>query len=348
MTYGLTVVFIALLIVVFFLIVMVLLYGYRNYELVQNSAVWNKLIEEKITIAILEGPDSIKGDPELTVLIGNNNFKKLFLSVLIASEQKFSGDVRLVLIEVFYEFGLDTLAWEKFRSNDSLKKARGLQALTAMRVEKALPEIIPLLNHHNRSVVSEAQYASVHFQGFKGLDFLAVLSSPLSEWQQLRLLYAIKDFSPAYQDFLETLLKHSNISIIEFALSLIRKFRVHTCHDSITELLGHENIKVRAYAVKTLQAIENENTISLLTDIYGDQDDKVKKAILLALTKSLNKKSIDFLKTVLNEGNVTLQILAAETLSALKETEYLHTLLQKETVSQQIHSVVKQALAIKL
>lgn len=348
MTYGLTVVFIALLIVVFFLILMVLLYGYKNYELVQNSSIWNKLIEEKITIAILEGSSKIKDDPELTALMENDNFKKLFLSVLITSKQRFSGDVLLILIEIFHEFGLDTLAWEKFRSNDELKKMRGLQALTAMEVEEALPEIIPLLNYHNPLIVSEAQYASAHFQGFKGLEFLTSLSSPLSKWQQLRLLYAIKDFSPTHNSFLETLLKHPNISIIEFALSLIRKFRVHTCHDYIIALLNHESIKVRIYAVKTLQAIENEDTIWLLTATYTNQEDEVKKAILLALTKSANKKSIDFLKTVLYEGNVTLQTLAAETLSALKETEYLRALLQKETVSQQIHSIVKQALAIKL
>ena len=348
MTHGLTVVFIALLIVVFFLILLVLLYGYKNYELIQNQSVWNKLIETKVSTAILEGSMTIKKDPELTALIKNNNFKKIFLSVLIASEQKFSGDAHRVLIEVFYAFKLDTLAWAKFRSKDGLKKVRGLQALTAMQVEKALPEIIPLLNYNDPLVVSEAQYASVRLEGFKGLEFLTSLKSPLSKWQQLRLLRAINDFSPVHYNFVVTLLKHSNISVIEFALSLVRKFRILSCYNVITELLTHENTPLRIHVVKTLQAIESEDTLALMTSEYGGQEDEVKKVILLALKKSANKKSIDFLKTILAEENEPLKIIAAETLFTLGETEYLHTLLVKEIIPEQIRSVVKHALAIRL
>lgn len=348
MTYGMTVLFITLLLIVLLLIILVLLFGYRNYGLVQSSAVWNKLIEEKVTLAILDDSTRISQDPELTALTGNDHFKKIFLSVLIASEQKFSGDALHVLIDIFYAFGLDSLAWEKFRSSDNMKKVRGLQALTAMRVEKALPEIIPLLSHHDRSVVAEAQYAVVRFQGFEGFEFLKPLSSPLSEWQQLRLLQAVKDFRPAHMDLLEELLRHSNVSIVALALTLVRKFRVHSTHDSITTLLSHEHVEVRASAVRTLQSIENESTIPLLTAVYADQDDRVKKAIMKALLKSLNRKSTEFLKTVLAEGNVALQLLAAETLSALKETDYLRALLLKETVPPQVQSVVKHALAIKL
>src|SRR5690606_35659557 len=239
-------------------------------------------------------------------------------------------------------------AWKKFRSNDDLNKVRGLQALTAMHVEKIIPEIAPLLDHHNPTVKSEAQYSAVRFLGFKGLTFLESLSSPLSDWQQLRLLSALKDLAAVDSSLIEAMIHHPNISIIEFALSLVRKFRVYACYDSVIALLTHENISVRTSAVKTLQTIENEDTISLLTMSYERQEDKVKKAILLAVMKSANKESIDFLKAVLDQGTVKLQALAAEALSALKETEYLRTLLQNESLPPHLRSVVRQALSVKL
>ncbi|MCA5005794.1 HEAT repeat domain-containing protein [Sphingobacterium bovistauri] len=344
----LTLVFLTLLIIVFILILLVMGYGYRNYQLLSSRRKWTTLIETKILLAILNGSHHIQDDVELKDLLPNKNFRDTFLSVLIESEKKFSGDAYRVLIEIFHTLNLKDFAWAYLNHKDSFKKVQGIEALTTMRVEDALGDIQLLLNNPNPFVVAEAQYAMVRFKDFKGLEFLNLLHTPISEWQQLRLLNSISEVPATSYSFISSLLSHSNISVISFVLSLIRKFRIVAFHDEVATLLEHPNSIVRILAVRTLHDIETERTFPLFTQIYGQQILNVKKAILHAIRKSKNKNSIDFLKIELIEGKPSLQIIAAETLIEFKEKKYLQDLMNEEVSNEHIHSIIKHALAVRI
>lgn len=345
---GLTVIFLALFAIVLLLIIMVLLYGIKNYNLLKNETEWRKLILEKIAIAILEDTERTKDDQELRRLLKNTDFSKMFLSILIESNKKFSGHAYTSLVKLFYSLDLDEVAWYKLRSKKPFKIVRGIEALTSMKERDALPEINSLINHPNPIVASEAQYAVVRFEDFRGLEFLTRLKAELSEWQQIQLLNAISEIPSTSYSFLSEQLTSTNPSIVRFILSLIRKFRIFDLHDEVAKLLTDSNTRTRALAIKTLQDIENDSTMVLLMNLYDTQEPVAKRAILQAIKKSKNKTSIEFLKNRLLEDTTPNQILAAEILVKLNETEYLKSILNDSTKSENIHSIVKHTLMVKL
>lgn len=344
---SLTIVFLTLLIIVMVLIGLVLLYGFRNFKLISNEAAWKKLIEEKIAFSIMEGVDSIRNDAHLVKLFGNKDFDKTFLYKLVESNKRFSGDAHGVLVELFYTFKMDELAFEEFRSKNKFKKMRGIEALTAMNVKMAVPEISLLLDYPDPLVVAEAQYAIVRFEDFKGIEFLSTFKSTLSEWQQMRLLRAISELPSTSLPLITDLLKNSNPSVITFVLSIIRKFRIFTLRQKVANLLTHKEPSIRVLAIDTLQDLEAENEILRLIDIYEEQEPEVKKAILLALKKSNNKAFSQFFKSKLMDSDTDLQLIAAEALVSNGELNYLQAQLEERDNSEKIHLIIKHALSIK-
>lgn len=344
----LTYVFLALFIIVLILILLVMGYGYRNYQLLSSREKWTSLIETKIALAIFEGSQLIREDSEIKNLWSNRSFRETFLSILIGSEKKFTGDAHKVLIEIFYALNLKDLAWKYLKDKRSFKKVKGIEALTTMKVNEAIGDIELLLNHSNSLVVAEAQYAIVRFKDFEGLEFLKNLDTPISEWQQIRFINSISEIPPTSYDLIRTLLSHENISVVLFVLSLIRHFRIVVLYDEVAPLLNHPNNILRVAVVRTLHDIENEQTFPLFAKIYDQQDNSVKNAILHAIKKSKNKNSIDFLKNELTSGEASLQIIAAESLLELGQRDYLKSLMNSEGRDEQIVSIIKHALAVRV
>lgn len=344
--HSLTVALSALLLLVIVLIVAVIIYGYRNFQLINNARNWKRLIEDKLSYAIFNGIDAIWADQEFIARGKSKNFKKIFTSVLIESDQRFIGEAHKILKDIFYKFNLDEMAFKNLQSNNIYHNVRGIQVMTALDVKEALPYITALLQHKNPYVYSEAQYSVVRFNGFKGLTFLDTLKQPLSLWQQMRLVQAIQLVSVADYDAIAVWLKSENLSVIAFALSLIRKFRIHSLHEQVVSLMQHDAIEIRINSVKTLQTIEQTDTAAILINSYERQEMLVKVQILKFIERSANKNYNNFLKHILeNETDIHLQIQTVRLLKLFNEEAYLQQKIQQISVDQSLQKVLQNALA---
>lgn len=343
-------IFLGMLAVVLLLMMLVVVYGYRSYQLYRSEKAWRQLIENKVELAIREGFQQVADDPELIALVRLAVFRRLFLRVLIESSKKFSGKANVELIGLFHAFSLDELAWQSLRSKYGYKKVWGIEALTAMNEQTAIAEIRSLLSDKNPMVVAQAQYALVRFKEIQGLDFLKTLQSPISSWQQIRLLRAIVVVPSSAYGFIGELLSLANDSVVIFTLSIIRKFRILFFHDQLIPLLGHPSAAVAIAAVDTLRDIESFQTIDILEQSYSQQNDlQVRRAIVLAIKRLRSKSSISFLRQQLGAEPVALQLVIAQTLVALGDTLYLQELLNLDTQqTRPLSLVINHALASKL
>lgn len=344
--YNLTLALVVLLLLVILLIIGVIIYGYRNYQFINNAQLWKKRIEEKISYSIFNGTYNLLNDTEFLSLLENKNFKKIFISVLIESDQRFVGDAHKTLKEIFHGLKLDDLAWEKLKSSNSYQNVRGIQVMTAMNNRDAIGTITNLLDHYNPYVYSEAQYSIVRFNGFQGLSFLQSLEKPLSEWQQMRLLQALHNVAESDFHVVSKWLISTNLSVIDFALAFIRKFRIHTAHDSIVGLLNHNSTDIRISAIKTLQTIENQETLSILINSYPLQNEKVKVQIIKFIDRSGNNTQIPFLHSVLeNESDIHIYINTVKLLKKLNEQDYLTKKITDVNLAREYRQVLQNALS---
>jgi len=336
------------LILVLLLIITVLGYSFYSYRILHNRQSWRQIIEYKILETIVGSDESNDRDREFAKHLQEPSFRALFLDVLVDSDRKFSGAAKQSINRLFHDFKLEAEAWRKLQHRKAYLVAGGVQELAAMNVEQAIPEITDKLNDPRTAVYQEAQYAIVSFKGYEGLGFLEHFSRPLSDWQQLRLLYSIHDIPERSDLHVDTWLKSTNDSVVIFTLRLIRKFRLMTCYTEVFHLLDHQSTKVRVQAIRTLQAIENSTTIQQFISIFDQQPIEAQNEILKAMKVARSRECERFLKDQLwNHSEVSIKISAAEVLVVLGEMQYLHDISQNEDTYDELKQIIKHALQEK-
>ncbi|MBE8719168.1 HEAT repeat domain-containing protein [Sphingobacterium pedocola] len=333
---------------VFLLIMLVLLYSFYKYKVLYQRQIWLQESEQKVIQAIVSGEEISRVDEEFITRLRNPSFRNVFLSVLVASDQKFSGGARNEVNNLFKIYKMEDAAWQKLRQRKSYLVAGGILELAVMRVERAFPDIASLLEHPKRQVYQEAQYAVVSFKGFDGLDFLNTLVVPLSDWQQLRLLRSIGKLPAAHEEWVKNWLSSSNESVIIFTLRLIRKFQLLPFYADVINLFDHTAVNVKVQAIRTIAALENDETVNQLIAAFFTQPIEAQIEILRALKKSRSPQSESFLQQQLwHHPAISIKIAAAEVLIALKQHGYLQRIATDETVPEEIKQVIKHALQEK-
>ncbi|WP_293906257.1 MULTISPECIES: hypothetical protein [unclassified Sphingobacterium] len=336
------------LILVLLLIITVLAYSFYSYRILHNRQSWRQIIEYKIMETIVGSDESDERDREFAKHLKEPSFRALFLDVLVDSDRKFSGGAKQSINRLFHDFKLEDEAWRKLRHRRAYMVAGGVQELAAMNVEQAIPEITNKLNDPRTAVYQEAQYAIVSYKGYEGLGFLEHFDRPLSDWQQLRLLYSIHDIPESSDLQVDTWIKSTNDTVVVFTLRLIRKFRLMTCYTEVFHLLNHSSTKVRVQAIRTLQAIENSTTIQQFMSIFDQQPIEVQNEILKAMKVAKSRECERFLKDQLwNHTAVSIKISAAEVLVVLGEEQYLRDISQSEDTYDELIQIIKHALQEK-
>lgn len=342
-------VFLGMLSLVLVLIIIVLFYSFLQYREGMRVSGWLKMIDAKISEAIVYDEQEIPSDPGFKKLSDNLSFRNIFLNKLVDSEKKFSGSAKERIKDLFRQYNLHREAMEKLEQKSPYLIAGGIQELTVMDSKEALPKISSFLSHPSEQVYQEAQYAMVSFKGFEGLEFLNTAAGKISEWQQLRLLLSITKIPEDSGPSIEEWLKSSNASVIIFTLKLLRKFQLLTFYPMVISLLNHSSVKVRIQAVQTLLSLENPSTVTQLMEVYPDQPMEVQVEILRVMKISKDKVCIDLLKKELTGSEVSgIKVQAAEALFALGDQEYLEQLTQDESSSEELIQIIKYALQEKV
>lgn len=132
-------VFLGMLSLVLLLIIAVLIYSFYQYRESVHIFKWSEMINKRISEVIVYGEETY-ADSNFSSASANPLFRNLFLQKLAESEKKFSGAAQHKLKELFQEYGLQKEAL-KIESEKIHLIAGGIQELTAMNVEEALPKI---------------------------------------------------------------------------------------------------------------------------------------------------------------------------------------------------------------
>ena len=341
-------IFLVILIVVFLLIVVVLYYSFNQFRKLLAVRRWSTLIEDKVVSAVVNKGE-VANDPDFKMFSQQTAFRNLFLEKLIESEKKFSGSAQKEIIGLYEDYHLEKESFCKLDQKQPHLFVGGIQELTAMKVEKAVPKIASFLNHPSVQVYQEAQYAMVNYKGFEGLRFLDETLHIISDWQQLRLLLSLTDIPQNAEASIEKWLQSPNDSVSIFTLRLLRKFQMLTHYPDVLPLMSHASQVVRIQAVQTLQSLENSFTTTDLTEGFSAQPLPVQLEIIRALMNSKDPQSAGFLKTQLLEHSAPgLRILAADCLIVLGFEKYLRQLLKDQDSSEELIQIIKHALQEKI
>jgi len=328
---------------------MVLFYSFFQYQKSLRELVWLKMINQKISEAIVYEEQEVLSDTNFHKFSKNPSFRNLFLQKLVDSEKKFSGMAKDKIKNLFWQYDLHHEAKKKLDQKKAYLIAGGIEELTVMDSKEEAPKISAFLSHPSAQVYQEAQYAMVSLKGFEGLDFLSTAKRKISEWQQLRLLLSITSIPENSEEKIKDWFQSKNDSVIIFTLKLLRKFQLLYFYSEVMNLMEHISAEVRIQAVQTLVSLENPATIVSFMNMYPNQPVEVQSEIFRAVKVSKDQISTDLLKKELADNNSPgIKVVAAEALIALGHQEYLIQLTRDESTSDEMIQIIKHALFEKV
>ena len=241
--------------------------------------------------------------------------REFTVNQLIDVKKNLTGKLVDNVIHLYEHSGFKQDSVAKFNSKAWHKKVKGINELYMMDQKDMLLSIYKQTNSHNEFIRMEAQTAMIHFCGFEGLKFLDIITHPVSEWEQLKLLEQLKTLDIAEINNLSLWLKSLNFTVVIFALKLVDVYQQYEMHDEVVECLKHKNEKVRVQAVTTLGRIAAEDTASILAKHSYKEHFTNRQNILNSLLNIASDKEKDFLLLQLDDDNDFLKLSAARVIA---------------------------------
>lgn len=178
--------------------------------------------------------------------------RKILIAVLLKLKNEVSGDIAESIQKLYFHTGLVNFALARLKHKKWYVIAKGIQELEQFHVKEANDEVIVHINHPRREVRKEMQLYMVNLFYFEGLDFLDVLETQLSEWDQIQLLEVLQRLENQNISYIKSWLNSSNDSVIIFALKLAKIYNQFEAKDELINLLYHLNKKIRLESIHVL------------------------------------------------------------------------------------------------
>ena len=297
-----------------------LFYKKRNFFYTERI---RKLLEPMISHIIMEESiESLEMPNKINRILSNRVARQFAIEELIRCKKNFSGLVAERIVVLYGQLGLKKYSIEKIADERKWHvKAQGIQELYMMDQHDAMKSIYRNTNSTNEFVRMEAQTGVIHLTGFPGLRFLDVISYPLTEWQQLKLLEQLRLY-PKKEDIADKLpkwLQSKNETVVVFTLKLIDEYQIFSVRHHVVDCLVHPSKAVRSQALKTIIRLEDQSAPLILLGYFNKETFVNQVFILDALRNIATEKEAVFLIKLLDHENDTIKLKAAIVLVACSE-----------------------------
>lgn len=277
-----------------------------------------------VRLGVEQWISEVISDPTSTDLSVPENFlvifkrpeaRQMIIEELVKNKSSFLGIVSDNIIQLYFQLGLNVDSSTKLEDKRSHIQCQGIHELCVMEQKDHYGKIYHLTNSKNSDVRIEAQTAIIQLYGFNGLRFLDVVSYPITDFQQLKLLEMLRQLTFTELPKLGRWLTSENDTVVCFALKLAQHYKQVQVHEEAVRCLENKNETVRIQAVKTLAQIANNTTANLLTGAYSNERFTNRLNILRELPKIADNDQRDFLIVQLHEGHEFLKLASAKVLA---------------------------------
>lgn len=255
-------------------------------------------------------------------IVKNPVGRQFVIDELVACKKNFTGGTAKNIVALYEQLGLKEYSFFKLGSAKWYIKAKGMQELYLMDQTDTLKRIYKNINNKHELVRMEAQIGVLHMTGFDGLRFLDVVSYPITEWQQIKLLEQLKHskMTEKLGAAIPGWLQSSNNTVVQFALKLADEYQQLGLHDAVASCLMHPDEAVRRQAVSTLVRVANEKTAERLMADFPGETPVNKLLILDSLGKIATGEAAVFLTALLDDPDDMIKLKAARALAVSSDT----------------------------
>jgi hypothetical protein len=337
---GLISLMIGLLIYMFF-------YMYFKSKYEKKHDKWRTISDLLIRKAVFYDDEEMEAETLIPVtaraekLMRNKHFRKLLTGEITSAKKNIAGIAADNLKHLYQQLQLDKYALKNLKSRHWHIKATAIQELTVMEMKEFLTNLYPYTNNHNELVRMEAQTAIVQFYGFEGLKFLDIITYPISEWQQIKLLQQLSNVPPV-DISIDNWLKSTNNSVVVFTLKLARNYHRFELHDLIISCLDHTDPEVRLQAMHYLCEIYTDETSDHLISRFLKESFKQRLAMVKGMQSLGTEKDTLFLLSLLDDDSNEMKLYAARALAHMGKNGLVSLEAYAKTASYPLNEILMQ------
>lgn len=267
--------------------------------------------------------------PEQQIIINelkkdlSDPFKRsIVVSTLLKLKNEISGELDESIQKLYFQTGLINFSISKLRSRKWYVIAKGVRELTQFHIKEVHDEVITLIDHPKNEVRKEMQLYLVNLFSFKGLDFLNVLQTPLSEWDQIQLLEVLQRFNDQQIFDIKSWLKSSNDSVVIFALKLADIYIQFQSKEDLIELLDHKNKKIRIQLINVLGNLNVLEAKSILKNNFCERSQEEQVAFFKMMEKMPESDDEPFLLEYIHHENFEIKLSALKNLKVINANTF--------------------------
>lgn len=260
---------------------------------------------------------------ELKKCIADPFKRKIIISTLLKLRNEISGEIAESIDKLFIKLGLLRYSLAKLRNEKWDIIAIGIRELTQFKIKGVHKIIMNNINHPKREIRKEMQLYLVHLYAFKGLDFLNVLETSLSEWDQIQLLEVLQLNNDTEIADIRPWLKSSNDSVINFTLKLAKVYNQFEAKEELIELLNHKNEDVRVNVISALSYLNIVEAKNILKNNFNERSHEEQIAFLKMMENVYDNSDKPFLLEHIHHKNFEIKLLVMGILKNINFEEYV-------------------------
>ncbi|UQD56434.1 HEAT repeat domain-containing protein [Flavobacterium sp. K5-23] len=243
--------------------------------------------------------------------------RKIIIATLLKLKNDISGEMADSIQNLYYQTELVNYPTGKLKSKSWDIIAKSIRELTQFQIKESYDAVTHHVNHPKREVRKEVQMYLVNLFYFKGLDFLNVLKSHLTEWDQIQLLEILQKFDNQHIPNINDWLKSSNDSVVVFTLKLAKIYNQFEAKDELLLLLDHQNKSIRVDAINVLAHLNAVEAIPIIKKEFSNRSLEEQIAFFNMLQNMNDISDIPFILDYLNKDNFEIRISAIKILKEL-------------------------------
>lgn len=331
---------------IFFLIIVMIIFYVKNLrnrlrDNAKMEAQYQEEFESCLVTYLYAGNDEKAFSPEqlLTISelkesIANPFRRKIIISTLLKLRNEISGEMGESIDKLFVKLGLLRYSLAKLRDKKWDVIAIGIRELTQFKIMGVNKLIMNNINHPTKEVRKEMQLYLVHLYAFKGLKFLDVLETPLSEWDQIQLLEILQLNNDTEIVDITPWLKSSNDSVVNFTLKLAKVYNQFEAKDELIKLLNHKSEEVRINTISALSHLNIFEAKNILKDSFNERSLEEQITFLKMMENVHENSDKAFLLEHMQHDNFEIKSLVMEILKNINFEEYdTHEIETKKTIT---------------
>lgn len=262
---------------------------------------------------------------------------------LIELHQQLEGESAERIEKIYKDLDLPRMTLELLKNGPWHQKVKALSALSEFRIRQYLFEVVQYIDHDKRLVRDEAQFAAIVLGGRRALSSIGELTSPISKWQQLRLMEQCAKLGDPVKPNILDWMGSKNESLTELTLRIAIKMSWFEIILNVPDLIGHKSTEIRRLCVQAVSELGETPMIPNLMHRFEVESKSVQIEIIEAIADlDVEGSQRSFLISQLIFGDFDISLAAAKALEATAGEGYMIEL--KATVPEDRHVIIDQVL----